>query len=45
MIAMIRKPTQQVEHMAQANVRSGYKARRPMIMVELEESDEKRRTK
>ncbi len=42
---MIRKPTQQLEHMKQANVRKGYSARRPMIMIELEHADEKRRKK
>ncbi len=36
---MIRKPTQQLEHMEQANVRVGYSARRPMIDIELEESE------
>ena len=36
---MIRKPEMQIEHMEQANVRPGYSARRPMIMIELEESE------
>lgn len=40
---MIRRPTQQLEHMEQANVRPGYSARRPECYIELEEQDERRR--
>ncbi len=42
---MIRKPTQQIEHMEQANVRPGWSARRPESDIEAETKDEKRRTK
>ncbi len=42
----IRKPEMQIEHMERANVRPGYSARRPMIDIETEEQDmKKRRTK
>ena len=37
---MIRKPTMQVEHMEQANVRHGYSTRRPAEMIEQEQEDE-----
>lgn len=40
---MIRKPEQQIEEMERANVRPGYKARRPNEMLEIEMSDEKTR--
>lgn len=39
---MIRKSEMQIEHMEQANVRKGYSARRPMIMIELEHADERK---
>ncbi len=39
---MIRKPEQQVEQMQAANVRPGYKARRPECDVEAEMKDEKK---
>ena len=42
---MIRRPTQQLEHMEQANVRPGYKARRPMEVIEAEMEDEQKRRK
>ena len=42
---MIHRPTQQLEHMEQANVRPGWSARRPMEVIEAETEDEKRRTK
>ncbi len=39
---MIRKPQMQVEHMIEANVRSGYKAKRPTESLEAEEADRKK---
>lgn len=42
---MIRRPTQQLEHMVQANVRPHWSSRRPETDIEAEVQDEKRRTK
>jgi len=42
---VIRKPTQQLEQMEQANVRPGWSARRPTEVIEAEMEDEKKRRK
>ncbi len=42
---MIRRPTQQLEYMEQANVRPGWSARRPTESIEAETEDEKKRRK
>lgn len=39
---MIRKPEQQIEDMERANVRPGYKARRPAEIIEQEHLDERK---
>lgn len=42
---MIRRPTQQLEHMLEARVRPGWSARRPTESIEAEINDEKRSKK
>lgn len=41
---MIRRPEQQLEHMAEAGVNPDYNARRPAEMIEQEMESEKKRS-